>query len=260
MLVKRSQGPFSIVMLHDFRKALMKPRLWRAMVLRMERDKDFARRAELTHDDLWLLVEQLLDENCPRVVLECLELNTRRALPYLLAAIKDPRYQKEQGAFLGRTARPLFHVMRFLRPLAPPEAVPALAPLVRHPDDWVRKEAALLLGLIASDDCIGPVGEALADAEPYVRNYAMMGTMRAIDEGRASRTFLDAVFERLIPLLDKADETTSGDVPLCLLRIDRERAAAKALDRASEACPRTGENVQVLAMLYASRHAEHFSG
>jgi hypothetical protein len=132
-----------MAMLHDFRKALLKPRLWRAMVLRMERDKEFARRAELTNDDLWLLVEQLLEENCPRVVLECLERHVRRAMPYLLAALKDPRYHKASGEFMGRPMRPLYQVMKLLRPLAPPEAVPALAPLVRQPDDWDRQEAEI---------------------------------------------------------------------------------------------------------------------
>jgi hypothetical protein len=217
-------------MLHDFRKALLKPRLWRAMVLRMERDKEFARRAELTNDDLWLLVEQLLDEKCPRVVMERLKHQTRRALPYLLAALKDPRYHKESGEFLGRSMRPLHQVMELLRPLAPPEAVSALVPLVRHPDPEFRKEAAFLIGIIANDDCIGPAGHALADVDAYVRSYAMMGMLQAIDAGRASRKFLDAVFEHVVPLLDRSDETVSGHAPLCLLRIDSQRAVPILLD------------------------------
>ena len=149
----------------------------------------------------------------------------QRMVPALLAALEDPRYRdgKQEGPF-GAMREPLEGVIDCLQALAPPEAVPSVQPLVGDENEDIRKEVALLLGSIANDDAALLVCRLLQDHNEYVRSYAMMGILRAIDADRVSDEFRRTVFEAVIPLVS-TDTISGGDyAPQCLLGLDRQRA------------------------------------
>ena len=88
------------------------------------------------------------------------------------------------------------------------------------------------MGEIGLEECIEAVEKALNDEDDYVRTWGMMGIRRAIDRGGASPAFREAVFPRLVSLLDWDSPSASGHAPELLLRIDIERAEPILLSRA----------------------------
>ncbi len=105
------------------------------------------------------------------------------------------------------------------------EAVPALAGVIGHDDKAVRKSAARAIAAVGTGDCIDPLTVALADADEYVRSYALQGAARACKDGRATPGFRAAAFDRVLSLFD-ADFYPADEVPETLLELDRSRAEA----------------------------------
>ncbi len=147
------------------------------------------------------------------------------AIPALIALLPDSRLLRPWDGESSLNGLPLTYVLDLLEPFGPTEAIAPLVPLARHLDDNVRKQVALALGGIGDDACLPPITTALADEDEYVRSYAVMGIRRAISAGRASRSFLDGVFEPILALVDdeKSDNCPEESV-LALLEIDQEKA------------------------------------
>ncbi|MBI4581454.1 MAG: DUF4375 domain-containing protein [Planctomycetes bacterium] len=179
------------------------------------------------------LVPMLLDDQLLPVVQPAICEAGPAVVPHLIAALADPAYrtpvdeetQSSVHVFFRRSA-PIVTVLRCLAEYAPPAAVASVAPLVTDPNQQIRQHASLLLGAIATDDAIDSLSEALADDDDYVRSYAMMGVLQAMDAGRGSPRFRKAVFDAIVPLVWRDDIASSGDAPKCLLRLDRQRAVS----------------------------------
>jgi len=152
-------------------------------------------------------------------------------VPALTAALADPRFRRKTDTehqnglhLLLRRSQPIVTVLDCLVHLSPREAVPAVAPLVEDEDTEVRKETALLLGSLGSDSAASPLTRSLRDNDDYVRSYAMMGILRAIEADRVTDAFRAAAFEAVKPLVFRSDRTVGGEAPKCLLALDRDRA------------------------------------
>lgn len=155
---------------------------------------------------------------------EKLRLLGTRALPALLEALRRPSFlTKRKKSDWSRSDTPLESVLDLLEPFGPREAVKPLTALIRSPDEFFRKTAALALGNIASDDCVEPVRCALHDDDDHVRCYAMMGIQRGISANRVTERFRLAVFDALVTLLDRDDDSLS-QAPKTLLALDQPNA------------------------------------
>ena len=149
-----------------------------------------------------------------------------RILPALLAAVADPSFRggSQQDAFGSRVVEPLEGVLSCLQEVAPAEAVPVVTPLVNDESDNIRKQVALLLGKIATDEAAEPVVQLLRDDDDYVRCYAMMGIRRAIKADRITNGFRRTVFGALVPLAFRRAISGNDEAPRCLLGLDRVKA------------------------------------
>lgn len=198
---------------------------------------EFARKQALTTPraysdaEIARLVRELLNPEDENYAKEQLSNAGHRAVPHLLRALREmpdlPNLPSGQHVL---SEKPFERVVDILETLAPPEAVPELARFVSHPNDRVRKQVALTLARIGTDECIDPVVAALKDDDDYVRSYAMMGLGRCLDAGQGSPAFEQAMFEAIVPLLTREDRTVGGEAPACVLRIDRDRAIPILLD------------------------------
>ena len=176
------------------------------------------------------LVEMLLDSDFD-IARRAIEAGGVRMVPALLAAITDPRFRKpcggaEQGGGGGLWERkePLETVLDCLVPLAPEEAGPLVAPLVRDPSKAIRLEAARVIGAIGSDACVEPFVTACRADNDDLAARAMIGVMWGRKANRYSPRFRTAAFEAIVPWVDES-RGYIGDYPArCLLVLDRTRA------------------------------------
>ena len=212
-----------------FRAVVRSPRLARKEEQRWQAQRGEA--AELAGHDPRELVGMLLDEKTERLAEEALQQAGPAVVPHLIAALSDPAYRKDRAEpaenpllDVLQGPAPVATVMRVLESYAPPEAVAALAPLAKDPREELRKQAALLLGMIASDEAIEPLAGCLRDEDDRVRTYAMMGLLRALEAERGSSRFRADIYAAVLPLFGRRVVGTNCEVPRCLLGLDRERA------------------------------------
>ncbi|OAI45746.1 hypothetical protein AYO44_12460 [Planctomycetaceae bacterium SCGC AG-212-F19] len=180
---------------------------------------------DLSEAEIQELVEHLLQrEQSEFDGIERLEQVGAKAVPALLAALADPRFHQGRLTKNIEERTPFQIVANTLAPYRPPEAVPLLAPFVRHRDKKLRETAGEVLAYFGYAACIDPVSSSLNDEDAYVRNAVLGAINKGIEEGHANPKFLEAVFDRIVPLLNRPDATVDGLAPLTLLAIDRQRA------------------------------------
>jgi hypothetical protein len=164
-----------------------------------------------------------------------------RMVPALLAAISDPRFRESMSnEESGLDRLPIVGVLNCLEDLLAPEAVTAVLPLVADPNEDIRKQVALLLGSIATDEAAAPLRQLLDDKDDYVRGYGVMGILRALKEDRASETFRQQTFGAVAPLVYRSNRS-GNDSAQCLLELDKARAVS--ILTSSERLHPKGENV-----------------
>jgi HEAT repeat protein len=174
------------------------------------------------------MLDDLLREDLVEVARKNLLAEGNRCVPYLLAALKDARFQRMRaGDFSGRL--PLEDLVELLGQLAPETAVPELLTLLTSPKKAVRREAAFLLGRTGTDECVAPILGVFAGTDDGMQRRAARGIAEAVSKDKASTTFRSAVFEPLASLLASDDEAPNI-IPECLLKLDPKRAAAVLMD------------------------------
>jgi len=74
----------------------------------------------------------------------------------------------------------LFEQLAELCPEHTPLAIPSLAAQLHHPVDWVRGEAASVLGIIGTEAALAPLHPLVTDASPQVAEIVrdILGTSR----------------------------------------------------------------------------------
>ena len=213
-----------------FREYVKNPRL-RARVARgfVNREAEIASLAQRPTEEL---VALLLDDDGYESAKRALCTMNHSVVPSLLAAAKDNRFRSadaiKQRSIKSKStmarSEPLETVLECLQHHAGDCAVEPVAAFVRDPNHEIRKNTALLLGSIGTDAAVEPLRQSLEDDDDYVRSYAMMGVLRAIDANRCSRGFRTRVFDAIHPLVWREDMTVSGNAPRCLLGLNRDRA------------------------------------
>lgn len=147
----------------------------------------------------------------------------RRAVPFLLRALGDPRFATTKSIPGWNEYTPVEEIVDLLQPFAPPESLFPLTRLVNHPDENVRSAAASGLGNLAVPEAIE---SWLALSRDAARGSAIRGVLHAAKDSRVHTEFLTAVFPRVAEILDETTDENVSITPAVelLLRLDRERA------------------------------------
>jgi HEAT repeat protein len=221
-----------------------------------ELDRAVADLAQRPADEL---VELLLDDDGHFHVARAVEAAGPRTVPALIAAIGDPRFRKktdprvlERMHAVERRSEPLVTVLDCLAKFGPPEALPAVAPLVSDANDEVRRRAALVVGSTGADEALDLLRVSCADEDSYVRSYACTGTLRAIAAGRAAESFRAGAFDAIEPLIElESFPSGNREAFQCLLRLDKTRAAELLTRPEHLAAERPGVSESLDALLQA---------
>ena len=157
-----------------------------------------------------------------------------RVRPWVLELLGDPALQARLTSLSKNKLfkqSPLERACGLLSGPAAAAAIPRLIPFQSHPNEEIRKIAALALGSIGTPEAVAPVRTALRDEEPYVRSYALIGLNRAVAAGELHAACLPALFEDLKKLIT-AGNNVGAAADLLLLA---DSAAATDFLRRSEA-------------------------
>jgi HEAT repeat protein len=172
------------------------------------------------------LVAELFVRKPSEKRLQVLRQTGSAAVPALVAGLNDPEFRQ----YLDEP-RTLGLVLELLEPYGPPDAAAPLAALIRHNNPAIRKEAALALGNIGTEECFEPLAVAISDVDEHVRSYALFGLRRGMKAGRSARPLLDRIFEPVARLLRDPDSfTVVNEAALALVEIDRERGTDAILE------------------------------
>lgn len=188
-----------------FRDWIKNPEWRRSMERSARKDKP----PELSNAEIRTVIEGFLDGTHDRDLKTLLKYQGERVLPGVLQALGDRRtWAWRYRHFVpfehaGDDCNPLDTLADLIDPFAPTAAVPLLTPYVRHPSPDVRKQAALALGNIGSDESAAGVALALHDRDDYVRGYALMGIQRSLKAGRGTCHFRACMFTQIVPLLTR---------------------------------------------------------
>lgn len=169
------------------------------------------------------MVEDLLDRDSHIVAYKNLLAEGKDCVPYLLKALKDPRFHKGRRKSCGWQC-PINEIVELLIKFEPETAARELTVLLNSPKGAIRRNAAFYLGRMATDPCARPVKDVLTGKDYEMQVYATRGIAQAVSEDRVSTAFGAAVFEPLVAILS-ADDEVSHEVPKCLMKIDPTRAA-----------------------------------
>jgi hypothetical protein len=189
-----------------------------------ERRRESARYSDA---DLKRMVEQLFVQYDPnRANFHALLYAGARPLPFLLKALDDPRTAKtvfsRPGVNILDTS-PFERICSLLRSLKPAEAAVPLARYLENSNPGFRRDAALLLATIGTEECLEPVRKALADTDHGVREYALIGLASEPDARRRDATFLSGVFPALVPLLNAGNYAPESPAN-AMMAVDSARA------------------------------------
>lgn len=89
-----------------------------------------------------------------------------------------------------------------LRGDAPPTNAAALiAPFLDDPADEIRKDAALVLGTIGTQEVLTPLRKAFADPDEYVRSCGLIGLQRAIENHRLDEQCARELYQDIAQLV-----------------------------------------------------------
>lgn len=180
---------------------------------------------DLPEEEIKALVEGLLHRGQKDFEgIERLERVGAKVVPALLQALADPRFHRGRLTKSVEERTPLQIVVCLLEPFRPAEAVPLIAPFVRHQDEEIRQTVGEALAEFGYTSCIDPVRTALNDDNDYVRDAVLGAICKAIKNGHCDAPFRAAMFDPVVPLLSRRDSTVGGRAPHTLLALDRERA------------------------------------
>jgi hypothetical protein len=184
--------------------------------------------AHFTDADLRRMVDRVFIEDDPgRVNFHGLLYAGARPLPFLLKALDDPRTAAtvfSKTGFDPIETSPFGRICALLDGSGPSEATAPLARYLDHPDRRFRQEAASLLARIGCVECLEPVKKALADSNREVRQFALIGLMRGLEDGQRNEKFLAGVFPSLTPLLNAGQYDTEGPATV-MMAADATKAA-----------------------------------
>ncbi|MCC9606945.1 DUF4375 domain-containing protein [Blastopirellula sp. JC732] len=208
-------------------------------------------------DEIQTLIDQLYVPGDDRNRVSRVKSLGTQAIPLLIAELSSER------AYSQKFPMPKFplddewaftRLCDALEETSPSAAAKPLARFATHPAAEVRRNAAILLGKIGTEECVKPLTTLLADDDDQVRGWGMLGIQRGLEEGRRDEKFLQAIFPALEPLLALEDSSVDDEAPGLLLTIDRQRAVAAILksERFNSANIQFASNLKALNELQIS--------
>ncbi len=210
-----------------FRDWIRDPASFYEEAARRQAEVDVHVPADVGESEIRAQIDKLLDSKESRRAGAWLKQAGHRAAPLVAEALRDSRFltsRRPDDHWFAKSG--LDHLIQTAEGIASPLTVDPLADLLRNEDKELRKEAALALGSIGHDACVGPVLRALEDADENVRSYAIIGIQRAIKADRASAAFLTGIFRGVAPLMEQKSTDFDGTAASILLRADREQSEA----------------------------------
>jgi hypothetical protein len=167
------------------------------------------------------------------------------ALPYLLAALKDPRVGA-RALGLSHFQSPLDRISELLLGSGSPDAAGAFLGMLSFRKARLRHHGAMYLAKLAQPNCIGGVTRLLASDDKELRTYTMFGIGHALNAKRGEPEFFAAIWPSLIPLLRLNDAL--GAAHRLLAQIDPVAAAPVLLgaEHFSLGNPRLGSVIEAL--------------
>ncbi len=199
----------------DFQGWVKNPELKQELQESIEPDESTTVAEDVTAEHIHELIEGLYDRDRADASFRSLELLGSKAAPKLIEALNDAR--TANTIFAGSKAQdptsPFDLITDLLTDLRTPEAAGPVAKYIDHQDSTFRKQAALLLGVIGTKECIEPIRRALGDEDDYVCSYAIIGMQRSISAGRRNQEFLEGIFTAFIPLLHRSSISTVDEAP-----------------------------------------------
>jgi hypothetical protein len=173
--------------------------------------------------DLATLVAALYTSRPEYEDLQQLRMAGRKAVPLLVAALRDPKFLFHRYGGSGLDGSPLETALDLLEPFAEPPAA-VLEPALRHEDEYFRSRALYHLARCGHDAAIPALEAGLASPSEECRTYALMGLEFLQRTGRGSERFRRALFDAAVPLLHDDEYNPAEHAPRALLVLDRERA------------------------------------
>jgi HEAT repeat protein len=202
--------------------------------------------------DVETLVQGLFSPDRADECYETLKALAPRAVPYLVAAMKDPRVPAGGATAYGLPdfQSPLFRISDLLAESDSPDAAAPFLNLLTHPDVRLRKHGASYLAELAQPNCIEAVTRLLASDDRDLRLYTMFGIGHALKARRGAPRFFQAIRPHLIPLLQVDD--IHGMAPKLIAQIDAVSAAPILVDP-KQLSPDNPNLLQALEVLNESR-------
>lgn len=171
------------------------------------------------------VTDALLSEEFARFAHRELKLIGARAIPVLAAALHDPRFSGELERSDASTERPFERLLELLAPHAPSEVIAFAAPLGRSSSASLRKVAALYMASTGSEAASPFLAELLTDSDSYVRSFVVIGVTRAVEAGRCTAAFRDAMYGPLLSQCDQTWHLEVNDAANAVVALDPRRAA-----------------------------------
>jgi HEAT repeat protein len=184
----------------------------------------------ISDSEVEALVQGLFSPTRADECYKSLETLAGRAVPYLIAAMSDPRVLSGGTLAYGLPdfQSPLIRISDLLVRSGAPGAALAFLDLLHHPDARLRQHGAMYLAELAQPACIHGVVRLLASDDPDLRLYTMFGISHALTAERGMREFFQAIRPHLLRLLQVEDKF--GLAPKLLAQIDALSAAPILLD------------------------------
>jgi HEAT repeat protein len=172
-----------------------------------------------------------------------------RTHPAVLQILGDPALRSKlvtrTGTAPGQGA-PFGRACELLGDKPPPQAVAEVASFLNDPSEAIRKEAAMVLGKIATPAAIPFIRKSFRDPDEYVRAYALMGLEYAVLDGRLGGEVGRELFPDVQLLLSEGKN--SEDAARLLLHLHQQRATEFFLSGAffTRGSPSLPETLEVL--------------
>jgi HEAT repeat protein len=195
-----------------------------------ERYQNIKPPANLTRRYIDELVGKLLHERTAWNARRELELIGPAAVPSLLAALDDPRFQRAEWEEYSQVPAPLESTLELLVRHAADDVVRVASPLVKSPSARVRRTAARHLATAGRASTIPILQQLMRDEDGYVRSHVCIGIHRAVSDGRSDHEFRGQAYDLLLSQLDQDWGSAMNDAAETIVVLAPSRAAADLAD------------------------------
>lgn len=204
---------------HGFEEYVKQPSLFQEEAREMEQ-ADSA--PPPTDRELAALVSAMSKRRLEYKELQKLKKAGDKIVPLLLNAMRDEQFLFHRYGKSVLDGSSIKTSLDLLEPFSLPKAS-VLEPALRHPDEWIRREALYHLGRCGNDDAIEALEAGLKDGSKWCRRGTLSGLECLNNSPRGSKQFRGALFDAVVPLLGDKEFDVAAEAPRTVLALDLER-------------------------------------